>query len=376
MSLAATLEFDDMLAGLQRWVECESPTFDIAAVNRMMTLASDDLVAMGANVERVAGPAGLGDCLKASFPHPRQAEGGILIMAHLDTVHPVGTLETLPFRRDGDRCYGPGICDMKGGTYAALRAVVALQQAGVDMALPIHVLLTCDEEIGSPGTRELIEREAARHRYILVPEPARAGNGVITGRYAIARFELLAHGRPSHAGAALADGHSAIREMVARIPEIESMTNDDCTFSVGVVQGGQWVNCVSTNCRGEALSMAKRQADLDRGIERMLALTQRDADGIGFEVKLGVVRPVWEAGQATLSLYAQASRVADELKMPLPHASSGGGSDGNFTGAMGLPTLDGLGVRGAGIHTLDEHIEVDSLIERARLMAGLMTALR
>ncbi|WP_110643027.1 M20/M25/M40 family metallo-hydrolase [Salinicola sp. CPA57] len=378
MSLAATLEFDidEMLAGLQRWVECESPTFDIAAVNRMMTLASDDLVAMGANVERVSGPAGLGDCLKASFPHLRQAEGGILIMAHLDTVHPVGTLETLPFRRDGDRCYGPGICDMKGGTYAALRAVVALQQAGVDMALPIHVLLTCDEEIGSPGTRELIEREAARHRYILVPEPARAGNGVITGRYAIARFELLAHGRPSHAGAALADGHSAIREMVARIPEIESMTNDDCTFSVGVVQGGQWVNCVSTNCRGEALSMAKRQADLDRGIERMLALTQRDADGIGFEVKLGVVRPVWEAGQATLSLYAQASRVADELKMPLPHASSGGGSDGNFTGAMGLPTLDGLGVRGAGIHTLDEHIEVDSLVERARLMAGLMTALR
>ncbi|WP_342593965.1 M20/M25/M40 family metallo-hydrolase [Salinicola lusitanus] len=378
MSLAATLEFDldEMLAGLQRWVECESPTFDSAAVNRMMTLAADDLVAMGASVERVAGPAGLGDCVKASFPHPRQAEGGILIMAHLDTVHPVGTLATLPFRREGGRCYGPGICDMKGGTYAALCAVAALRQARVDTALPIHVLLTCDEEIGSPGTRELIEREAARHRYILVPEPARAGNGVVTGRYAIARFELLAHGRPSHAGAALSDGHSAIREMVARIPEIESMTDDDCTFSVGVVQGGQWVNCVSTSCRGEALSMAKRQADLDRGIERMLAFNQRNADGIGFEVELGVVRPVWEAGEATLSLYAQAKAIADELKMPLPHASSGGGSDGNFTGAMGLATLDGLGVRGAGVHTLAEHIEVDSLVERSRLMAGLMAALR
>ncbi|WP_280337928.1 M20/M25/M40 family metallo-hydrolase [Salinicola acroporae] len=265
---------------------------------------------------------------------------------------------------------------MKGGTYAALRAVVALRQAGVDTTLPIHVLLTCDEEIGSPGTRELIERETARHRYILVPEPARAGNGVVTGRYAIARFELLAHGRPSHAGAALADGHSAIREMVVRIPEIESMTDDDCTFSVGVVQGGQWVNCVSTSCRGEALSMAKRQSDLDRGIERMLAFNQRDADGLGFEVKLGVVRPVWEAGEATLSLYAQAKAIADELGMPLPHASSGGGSDGNFTGAMGLATLDGLGVRGAGVHTLAEHIEVDSLVERARLMAGLMAALR
>lgn len=377
MSIVAALEFDidDMLAGLKRWVECESPTFDADAVNRMMTLASDDLVAMGASVERIPGPARLGDCLKASFPHPRQNEGGILIMAHLDTVHPVGTLETLPFRREGERCYGPGICDMKGGTYAALRAVVALREAGVDTALPIHLLLTCDEEIGSPGTRELIEREAAKHRYILVPEPARAGNGVVTGRYAIARFDLLAHGRPSHAGAALADGRSAIREMASRIPEIESMTDGDCTFSVGVVHGGQWVNCVSTSCRGEALSMAKRQADLDRGIERMLALSQRDADGLGFEVKLGVVRPVWEAHAATLALYAQAKAIADELQMALPHASSGGGSDGNFTGAMGLPTLDGLGVRGAGIHTLNEHIEIDSLVDRARLMAGLMATL-
>ncbi|MGQ7243536.1 M20/M25/M40 family metallo-hydrolase [Salinicola sp. V024] len=380
MSLAPSLvklefDIDDMLAGLQRWVECESPTFDVDAVNRMMTLAAEDLLELGAEVERIPGPTGLGDCLKASFPHPASEEGGILIMAHLDTVHPVGTLETLPFRHEGGRCYGPGICDMKGGTFAALHAVAALRKAGVDTALPIHVLLTCDEEIGSPGTRELIEREAAKHHYILVPEPARAGNGVVTGRYAIARFDLLAHGRPSHAGAALADGHSAIREMVARIPEIESMTGDDCTFSVGVVQGGQWVNCVSTSCRGEALSMAKRQADLDRGIERMLALNQRDADGVGFEVKLGVVRPVWEADEATLSLYAQARLIANALQMPLPHASSGGGSDGNFTGAMGLPTLDGLGVRGAGIHTLNEHIEINSLVDRARLMAGLMATL-
>ncbi|WP_303853360.1 M20/M25/M40 family metallo-hydrolase [Salinicola salarius] len=372
---ALEFDIDDMIAGLKRWVECESPTFDAHAVNRMMTLASEDLVDLGASVERIPGPTGLGDCLKASFPHPASEQGGILIMAHLDTVHPVGTLETLPFRHEGGRCYGPGICDMKGGTFAALHAVAALRQAGIDTALPIHVLLTCDEEVGSPGTRELIEREAARHRYILVPEPARAGNGVVTGRYAIARFDLLAHGRPSHAGAALAEGHSAIREMVARIPEIEAMTDDDCTFSVGVVQGGQWVNCVSTTCRGEALSMAKRQTDLDRGIARMLQLNQREEGGVGFEVRLGVVRPVWEPNEATLALYGHAKAVADELGMSLPHSSSGGGSDGNFTGAMGLPTLDGLGLRGAGIHTLNEHIEVDSLIERSRLMAGLMARL-
>jgi glutamate carboxypeptidase len=372
---ALAFDLDELLAGLKRWVECESPTFDADAVNRMMTLAAEDLATWGADVERIPGPPGLGDCLKASFPHPDSERGGILIMAHLDTVHPVGTLETLPFRQEGTRCYGPGICDMKGGTYAALQAVVALREAGIDTALPIHVLLTCDEEIGSPGTRELIEREASKHRYILVPEPAREGNGVVSGRYAIARFELLAHGRPSHAGAALAEGHSAIREMVARIPEIEAMTDDDCTFSVGVVQGGQWVNCVSTTCRGEALSMAKRQTDLDRGIERMLRWNQLDESGVGFEVKLGVVRPVWEPNAATLALYDHAKAVADELEMPLPHSSSGGGSDGNFTGALGLATLDGLGLRGVGIHTLNEHIEIDSLIERSRLMAGLMARL-
>ena len=120
---ALPLDTDALLAGLRRWVECESPTFDPAAVNRMMTLAAADLAAAGASVERIAGPPGLGDCLRADFPHPRRGEPGVLVMAHLDTVHPVGTLEVLPFRREGGRCYGPGILDMKGGNHAALEAV-------------------------------------------------------------------------------------------------------------------------------------------------------------------------------------------------------------------------------------------------------------
>lgn len=369
------LNAETMLKGLRRWVECESPTFDVEAVNRMMTLAADDLSAMGARVERVDGPAGLGDCVKAAFPHPRQGEPGILVMAHLDTVHPLGTLETLPFRREGDRCYGPGICDMKGGTYAALEAVKALQAAGFETPLPISVLLTCDEEIGSPGTRPLIEAEAAGHRFILVPEPAFGNKGVVTGRFAIARFHLTAHGRPSHAGAALKAGRSAIQEMARRILEIEAMTDDDCTFSVGVVHGGQWVNCVPTTCRAEVLSMAKRQQDLDRGIERMMAFNRREEDGTGFEVALSVVRPVWEPSAETMALYDRAKRIAATLGADLTQGSAGGGSDGNFTGALGLPTLDGLGVQGEGIHTLGEFIELNSLVQRSRLMAGLMAEL-
>jgi glutamate carboxypeptidase len=367
------LDTTRMLAGLRRWIECESPTFDVDAVNRMMTLAAEDLAAMGASVERVEGQRGLGDCVKASFPHPRQGEPGILIMAHLDTVHPIGTLEKLPFRLEGERCYGPGILDMKGGTFAALEAVRALIAAGIETPLPVSVLLTSDEEIGSPGTRPLIEAEARRHRAILVPEPAINGNGVVTGRYAIARYNLTAQGRPSHAGASLKKGRSAIREMAGRILAIEDMTGDDCTFSVGVVHGGQWVNCVSTTCRAEALSMAKRQEDLDRGKARMLALTELREDGTGFTVDMGVVRPVWEPDEGTMALFALAEEVATELGMTITHGSSGGGSDGNFTGAMGLPTLDGLGLRGDGYHTLGEYISVDSLLDRARLMAGLLS---
>ena len=370
----ASLPFDadTMLGGLKRWVETESPTFDVPAVNRMMDVAAADLAAAGAKVERVPGPPGLGDCVRADFPHPRRGEPGILLMSHLDTVHPVGTLATLPFRREGARCYGPGILDMKGGAYAALEAVVQLARAGIRTPLPVSVLLTSDEEIGSPGTRDIITGEARRHRYVLVPEPGKPGNGVVTGRYAIARFNLEAEGRPSHAGAALKDGRSAISAMARQVLAIEEMTDDDCTFSVGVIEGGRWVNCVPTTCRAEALSMAKRQADLDRGVERMLALSARNPDGTRFTVTRGVTRPVWEPDEATMRVYETARGVAADLGFDLPHGSSGGGSDANFTGAAAIPSLDGLGVLGAGYHTLEEHIEVDSLPMRGRLIAGLL----
>jgi glutamate carboxypeptidase len=309
-----------------------------------------------------------------AFRIPGKGEPGILIAGHFDTVHPVGTLEKLPFRREGDKCFGPGIYDMKGGSYLSLEAIRQLARASFTTPLPITVLFTPDEEVGTPSTRDIIEAEAARNKYVLVPEPGRANNGVVTGRYAIARFNLEATGKPSHAGAALSAGRSAIREMARQIIAIDAMTSEDCTFSVGIVHGGQWVNCVATTCTGEALSMAKRQSDLDRGVERMLALSGT-ANEVTFKVTRGVTRPVWEPNAGTMALYEKARELAGQIGMELPHGSAAGGSDANFTGAMGIATLDGLGPRGADPHTLNEHIVVESLAERGRLMAGLLATL-
>ncbi|MFD1193138.1 M20/M25/M40 family metallo-hydrolase [Seohaeicola saemankumensis] len=367
---------DDMVARLRPWIECESPTYDADAVNRMMDLAAYDLTVAGAVVERIPGRMGFGGSVRARFPHPDFGKPGILIAGHMDTVHPIGTLEKLPFKREGGICYGPGIMDMKGGNFISLEAIKALAAAGMQTPLPVTVLFTPDEEVGTPSTRDLIEAEAAKNKYVLVPEPAKQDGGAVIGRYAIARFNLRTVGRPSHAGWALSEGRSAIAAMAKKILEIEAMTSDDCTFSVGVIHAGQWVNCVSSTCEAQALTMAKTQQDLDRGVAAMMAL-QGEENGVSFEVTRGVTRPVWEPNQpGTMAMFDIAKEICAELGFDLTGASSGGGSDGNFTGFMGIPTLDSIGVRGKGLHTLGEHIEVSSLPERAKLTAALLMRLQ
>ena len=366
---------DDMVERLRPWIECESPTYDAAAVNRMMDLAAYDLTVAGAVVERIPGRMGFGGSVRARFPHPDFGKPGILIAGHMDTVHPLGTLEKLPFKREGDICYGPGIMDMKGGNFVSLEAIKALAKAGMQTPLPVTVLFTPDEEVGTPSTRDLIEAEAVKNRYVLIPEPAKQDGGAVIGRYAIARFNLRTLGRPSHAGWALAEGRSAIAAMAKKILQIEAMTSDDCTFSVGVIHAGQWVNCVSSSCDAQALTMAKTQEDLDRGVAAMMAL-QGEEGGVSFEVTRGVTRPVWEPDQpGTMAMFGVVREICAELGFELTGASSGGGSDGNFTGFLGIPTLDSIGVRGKGLHTLSEHIEVSSLPERARLTAALLMRL-
>ncbi|RJL05235.1 M20/M25/M40 family metallo-hydrolase [Paracoccus aestuarii] len=371
-ALDLPFDTDAMLAGLRPWVECESPTWDAAAVSRMMDLAARDLAEAGAAVETVPGTKGFGTSIRATFPHPIQGQPGILVSGHMDTVHPVGTLDKLPFRVADGKAWGPGIMDMKGGNYVFLEAMRQIARSGMTTPLPVTFLFTPDEEVGTPATRGLIEDAARGQRAVLVPEPALPDGGAVIGRYAIARFDLVTQGRPSHAGWALKDGRSAIAAMARRILQIEAMTTEDCTFSVGVIHAGQWVNCVASECRAEVLSMAKTQEDLDRGVAAMRDL-QGVEGGVEFIVTRGVTRPVWEPQPGTMALLDLAQDLAGRIGFDLTSDRAGGGSDGNFTGAMGVPTLDSIGVRGRGLHTLDEHIDTASLVERARLAAGLLT---
>lgn len=366
---------DTMIAGLKSWVECESPTYDKAAVGRMMDIAAFECAAIGATVEIIPGRMGCGPSVRARLPHAEQGKPGILVSGHFDTVHPIGTLDKNPFRIEGDKIFGPGIQDMKSGNYIALEAMRQVIRAGLKTPLPVTFLFTPDEEIGSPATRELIEMEALANSYFLCPEPAQADNAVTTGRYAIARFEITCSGVPSHAGANVKGGISAVRELAHRIIEIEAMTTEDCTFSVNDVTSGQWVNCVPSFARAQVLSMAKQQKDLDEGAAKILALAG-ERNGVNFTVEKTVVRPVWENNQPeTMALYETAKALSAQLGMALPFVSSGGGSDANFSGALRVPSLCSLGVAGAGLHTLNEHILANSLAPRARLLAGLFCSL-
>jgi glutamate carboxypeptidase len=368
-------DLDDMIARLRPWIETESPTFDAAAVNRMVETAAYDFAAAGASIEFIPGRMGFGGSLRARFPHANHGKPGIMVSGHLDTVHPLGVIDINPYRRESGKIYGPGIQDMKGGNFVALEAMRQIARSGLATKLPVTFLLTPDEEVGTPSTRDLIEQEALKNKYVLVPEPARRDGGAVVGRYAIARYNLETIGKPSHAGWLLKEGRSAIRRMAEKIIEIEALTTDDCTFSVGVIQAGQWVNCVSSSCNAEALSMAKTQKDLEDGVARIMSLAGTK-DDVELIVTRGVTRPVWEPGQPQdMKLFNFANNVAKEIGFTMTAQSSGGGSDGNFTGALGVPTLDSIGVRGEGLHTLGEHIFEDSLVERARLHAGLFLGL-
>lgn len=365
-----------ILRALLEWVRIESPTFACSAVNSMISHVARELAVIGASIQSIPGRNGLGDAVLARFPG-ETAGAGILVLAHLDTVHPVGTIDRLlPVRREGDRLYGPGIFDMKGGTCIAVEAIRQVRRVRSTTPLPVTFLLIPDEEIGSPTTRELIEAEARQAKYVLVPEPAQDRGRLITGRWAFARFVLCARGRPAHAGANTGIGRSAIREMAEQILRIERLSRpkDNVTFSVGTVTGGTFVNVVPLECSAEVLAIAPTQEDFDWARETMLNLKPIGSD-VEFRVVAGPVRPLFQSSAQTLRLYDLARDIGRDIGLDLKHGSVGGGSDGNFTGALGVPTLDGLGLAGDGFHTHSEHILVSSVVPRARLFAGLLSAL-
>jgi glutamate carboxypeptidase len=369
---------DALLTELLEWVRIESPTYDAATVNRMLDFIALRIAALGFSVERLPGRDGLGDMLRCRLAGGHGGNsGGILMIAHADSVHPVGTLaNALPVRRQGDRCYGPAIYDMKGGTVIALAALKAVLD-GNALKLPMTIIVNPDEEIGSPTSRELIEVEAKRHKYVLIPEPAKGPRGeVTTGRHAFQRFFLTTHGRPAHSGWTNRDGRSAVRIMAQLIEELESRSDLEAgpTYAVSVVHGGQWVNCVPMTCTAQALCVSRDDATFAEIGRVMDGLIGARSD-VRIEVERGPVRPLWTAHPGTMGLYERARRIAGELGFDLPHAQHGGGSDGNFTGALGIATLDGLGVMGGGAHTHEEHVLVSSLVPRATLLARLVAEL-
>jgi glutamate carboxypeptidase len=381
MSLKAAtipLHEDEVIDGIRRWVTIESPTYDASGVEAVLDEVEKDFDGLPVTIDRRPGVDGYAGILKVSTEEPSN-EKSILVLTHMDTVHPKGTLTgRLPFRRDGDKLFGPGLYDMKGGAYLAVAGYRALVKAGIAPARPVTFLFTPDEEVGSPTSRAAIEEEARKAAYVLVTEPARDGGRIVTARKGVGRFHLVTHGRPAHAGARHQDGRSAIREMAHQILAVEGMTDyaRGITTTVGLIKGGSAANVTPETCTAEIDLRVPDPSVGEEMIDRILGLKPVDPD-VSVRVEGGINRPAYPKTADIVDMLDRAQAVARSIGFDLQDCPmTGGGSDGNFTAALGVPTLDGLGIDGAGAHTLDEHGLVSSILPRARLLAGLMETLR
>jgi glutamate carboxypeptidase len=356
-----------LVATLEALVRAESPTTDKAAVDRCVSEAEQRLVAAGARVVRHR-QAAAGDHLRAEFGRDQ-----VLLLGHLDTVWPVGQLVRMPLRRDSGRLYGPGTYDMKAGVAIAMLAARAVFETGPAPALRVVVLLTSDEETGSATSRTVIEAEARRSRAVLVFEPALPGGGVKTSRKGCGDFLIAVSGVAAHAGIEPGAGANAIHELAEQILAIERLQDPGrgVSVSVNVVRGGTRANVVADDARAEVDVRTVSREDAIR-LEAALRGLRPHRPGTSLSVAGGFGRPPLERTAEVGRLYELARRVAAGLGMDLAEGGSGGGSDGNFTAALGVPTLDGLGAVGDGAHALHEHVDLDSLAPRAALAAGVV----
>ncbi|TNC11289.1 M20/M25/M40 family metallo-hydrolase [Methylobacterium terricola] len=361
-------ELHAALDRLRRLVLCETPSYDPAALAAGLALMRAEFAADGLALAPADPGLDAAGAVRAVYDRGGALAGPpVLILGHLDTVHPVGELAGNPWRIEGNRVFGPGILDMKGGIVLALEA---LRRAGPHLARPVEFLITSDEEIGSPRSRGLIEARAKAAACVLVPEPARDNGGLVVGRHAILRYALAATGRPAHAGRDPGQGVSAIHRLARAIVALESRSRPGASLSVGVIGGGRWVNCVPERASAEMLCVA---ADEVRRAE-ITAVIAGETDA-RLAADLVSERPLWKTGAGDLAIYEVARAVAAELGVAVSAEVSGGGSDGNLTGALGVPTLDGLGPCGAGLHAHDEHLDLASLGPRVAVMANLLVRL-
>jgi glutamate carboxypeptidase len=362
---------DGIVETTEALVRLESPSTDKAAVDRCGSEIAARLRHAGAAVELLR-RQDRGDHISARITG---SGAPVLVLGHFDTVWPVGTLDHMPLRRDGTRLHGPGTFDMKAGIAIALGALAALRATGTPHP-PISMLWTTDEEIGSGTSRDAIETAAREAAAVLVLEPALPGGALKTARKGCGEFEVTVEGIAAHAGVDPGKGASAIHELAAQIARIERLQDLDrgISVNVGIIEGGSRPNVVAAHARAVVDVRAPTMTDA-KSVERELYGLQPARRGTRLKVRGGFERPPLERTVGVAHLFSVAREVASLLGRDLQEGSTGGGSDGNFTGALGVPTLDGLGAVGDGAHAAHEHVDVAELPWRAALVAGLLNRL-
>jgi len=357
---------------IERLAAIESPTLDPPAADACGAALAAELAAIGGRVRTVP----VQGCASHVIAEFGDGDRPILLLGHFDTVWPVGTLDTMPIvERDG--ClFGPGVLDMKSGIAVGALALRALGAAGPGRLPHVVFLLTSDEETGSQTSRSLIEDEARRSRAVLVLEPGLPDGALKTARKACGQFEISVAGVAAHAGIAPEKGANAILELCERILEVERLQDPalGTSLTVSLVSGGTRSNVVPARATATVDARAFSKAEVERVTEALFGLRARRA-GTAVEVTGGIERPPLERSPAVVALYAQARAVGRELGIRVTEGATGGGSDGNFTAALGVPTLDGLGGVGDGAHAVHEHVVLEALTPRAALVAGLIRAI-
>jgi glutamate carboxypeptidase len=365
---------DAMLAALEELVVRESPSRDKVALDALAGYLAGRLGGHGLDVHRLANDAG-GDHLRLRLGGPA-GEPPALVLCHFDTVWPTGTVDRLPFRVADGRAFGPGVYDMKASLVLCEFAVAALAALGRKPPRPVVFVFTSDEEIGSPTSRRLIEDEARSSAYALVLEPPLPGGRLKTSRKGVGRFTLEITGKAAHAGVEPEKGVSALVELAHQILAVGALADraNGTTLNVGTARGGTTGNVVPASATAEVDARAATM-DEARRVEAAMAGLRPVLPGASVTVRGGFNRPPMERTAQTVALFERARAVGRTLGLDLGEGSSGGGSDGNFTAALGLPTLDGLGTPGDGAHADHEHVQIDALPVRAALLAALLLEL-
>lgn len=363
----------EFVAGLKTLVEFESPSRDKVALDQVADHLAAEWSEAGLNVTRISNDRG-GDHLKVDWvPEDSKIDKPWLVLGHFDTVWTHGTLEKMPFRLDGDRLYGPGTYDMKASLAMSLEVVKAMRKLGVTPTRPVRFLWTSDEEIGSPASRELIEANARESFAALVPEAPLAGGILKTARKGVGAYRLEVTGRAAHAGVEPEKGRSAIVELAHQILAIGTLARPELgtTLNVGKIGGGSANNVIPESAWAEIDARVAVMAEAAALDSRLRALVPSTAD-TSLKWSGGLNRPPMERTIGTQRLFETARAIAESLGIDLREGFTGGGSDGNFTSAVGCPTLDGLGLEGAGAHAPHEHVDLTSWPFRATLLAGLL----